>query len=205
MTHHRVGKALAGRGLVLFPAAAYIVHDGRYRLGYGSQSSRVLAAQGHAYLTSFVPWAGLACALGLGLFVARVARAAAGRGGARPERSFAGLWLVSWVGLLAVYSAQEWLEGILAPGHPGGINGIFGHGGSWAVAVSALAALVIAAALRVSDTVVRAVSRPVAGLPVIAAGNPPRPPARVFPARRSPLAGASAGRAPPAPGLAAFA
>ena len=43
--------------------------------------------------------------------------------------------------------AQEWLEGIFASGHPGGLAGIFGHGGWWAVVLSALAALGVAAVL----------------------------------------------------------
>ncbi len=76
---------------MLFPVAAFAVHQLRYELAYGSHSSAALAAQGHGYLDSMAPWLGVLVALGFGSFLTRLARAAGGRTELRPRRSFAGL------------------------------------------------------------------------------------------------------------------
>ena len=130
------------------------------------------------------------------VFLARVARAAAGRPDSRPERAFAALWALSSVGLLAAYSIQETLEGIFAAGHPGGFEGVFGHGGWWAVPLSALAGLAVAALLRLAAAVVSTVARSTS-LPRFAPVSLARPVVAALP-RRSALAGNSSGRAPPA-------
>jgi hypothetical protein len=197
MTHRSLRSALSGRGFMLFPAAAYAVHQGRYELAYGSQASQALAAQGHGYLDSLAPWLALLLALGLGTFLARVARAASGRGDERPRRSFTGLWLLTWASLIVAYSTQEWLEGMFAAGHPGGLEGIFGHGGWWAVILSALAGLVVAALLRAASAVVTAVSRVGIGRTAALPAASPQRAAQGFRVRRTPLADRSAGRAPP--------
>jgi hypothetical protein len=189
-------RALAGRGFVLFPAAAYAVHQLRFELGYGPGSNAALAAQGHGYLDSLAPWVGILLALGLGAFLARLVRAAAGASGMAPRRSFAKLAAVAWALLLAAYGVQEWLEGVFAAGHPAGLDGVFGHGGWWAVPLSGLAALVVAALLRFAEAVVEAVT-PVTR-PLFAHPGAPllRPIAATVPAI-SPLARRLAGRAPP--------
>ena len=189
-------RALAGRGFVLFPAAAYAVHQLRFELGYGSGSNAALAAQGHGYLDSLAPWVGVLLALGLGTFLVRLVRVAAGAPDTVPGRSFAKLATVAWVLLLAAYGVQEWLEGVFAAGHPAGVEGVVGHGGWWAVPLSGLAALVVAALLRFAEGVVDAVTpvtRPLfahAGAPIL------RPVTATLPAI-SPLARRLAGRAPP--------
>jgi hypothetical protein len=194
--HLSARRALAGRGFVLFPAAAYAVHQLRFELGYGAGSNAALAAQGHGYLDSLAPWVGILLALGLGSYLARLVRAAAGAPDVAPRRSFAKLAVVAWALLLAAYGVQEWLEGVFAAGHPAGLAGVTGHGGWWAIPLSALAALVVAALLRLAETVVEAVApatRPVlphAGAPLL------RPAAATVPAI-SPLARRFAGRAPP--------
>jgi hypothetical protein len=181
---------------VLFPAAAYAVHQLRFELGYGAGSNAALAAQGHGYLDSLAPWVGILLALGLGAFLARLVRAAAGAPDAAPRRSFARLAAVAWALLLAAYGVQEWLEGAFAAGHPAGLEGVLGHGGWWAVPLSGLAALVVAALLRFAEAVVEAVT-PVTR-PLVAHPGAPllRPIAATVPAI-SPLARRLAGRAPP--------
>jgi hypothetical protein len=198
MTHRSLRSALSGRGFMLFPAAAYAVHQGRYELAYGSQASQALAAQGHGYLDSLAPWVALMLALGFGVFLTRVARAAAGRGATEHQRPFVRLWLLTWACLLIAYSAQEWLEGIFAVGHPGGIEGIFGHGGSWAIFLSALAGLAVAALLRAAFALVSAISHraaPPTGDTSIGSLSPRLAPLVLI--RRAPLADRCAGRAPP--------
>src|SRR5262249_26306369 len=137
-------RALVGRGFVLFPAAAYAVHQLRFELGYGAGSNAALAAQGHGDLDSLAPWVGLLLGLGLGAVPAGVVRAAAGAPDVAPRRSLAKLAVVAWALLFAAYAAQEWLEGVFAAGHPAGLEGVFGHGGWWAVPLSGLAALAVA-------------------------------------------------------------
>jgi hypothetical protein len=203
MTHRSWQSVFAGRGFMLFPAAAFAVHQLRYELVYGDRTGQALTAQGHGYLNSLAPWAVLLVALGLGSFLARVARVAGGRPDAAPRRDFAGLWLLAWACLLSTYALQEWLEGTFVAGHPSGLAGVFGHGGWWAVVLSALAALVVAALLRAASAVVDVVSRLVAGRPALLGALFAIRPSRAVLPRRAPLAGKAAGRAPPGTRIAA--
>jgi hypothetical protein len=186
----------AGRGLLLLPAGALVVHQLRYTLAYGSQAHTALSNQGHAYLTSVSPWVAMLLAGGLGCFVARLARA---RRGAEPRsrtRSLARLWSATGGGLVAIYALQESLEGLLAQGHPGGLAGVFGHGGWWAIPAAAAVSLLIVLLLRAADTLVELAGRR-APTPRRARTLALRP-APLLLAVRAPLAYAAAGRAPPA-------
>jgi hypothetical protein len=134
--------------LGLMPAAAFAVHQLRYWLAYGERAGAVLERQGHAYLHSLVPWVVFLLALVVGIFLRALGRAFRGhRTVRRYTLSFATLWLLCTVSLIAIYVAQEALEALLATGHPAGIAGIFGYGGWWAVPASACVALVVAAVL----------------------------------------------------------
>ena len=183
-------------GLLLIPAAALVVHQARYTLAYGSRANAELAAQGHAYLYSVVPWTIFALGIGGSLFLRRVARAArTGKSGTFTRTSTAGLWSLTTLALLAIYAVQESLEGLEIAGHPGGVAGVVGHGGWWAVPAAAVVALGVVAILRLGRAVLCFASRLAtvgrtrgARLPV------PFSVALVAPA---PLALAAAGRAPP--------
>lgn len=174
----------SGRGIVLLPAAALLVHQLRYSLTYGSQASNELADTGHAYLGTAVPWIVMLTAVGVGIFAVRR------RVGA--QRSFAQRWAGGFVALFALFTLQETLEGLLATGHPGGLAGVFGHGGWWAVPVALVVALVLALLLRAADALARAPEAPVAR-PVAVLWAP----GAVVALRVRPLATAAAGRAPP--------
>jgi hypothetical protein len=205
MARRSMRSALAGRGFLLFPAAAFAVHQLRYRIGYGSQADQALSAQGHGYLESLAPWVVLLLALALGTFLARLARASAGRATTRARRSFGGLWSLTALSLVATYASQEALEGLFATGHPGGLAGIVGHGGWWAFALAVVAGFVVATLLRIAFVVVDVVARVTATRPSRTSTLFPRRPAAFLPGRLAPLAGASAGRAPPAACCAALA
>jgi hypothetical protein len=196
MSNGSVRSALAGRGFLLLPVAALGVHELRYRLAYGSRADSALAAQGHGYLDSLAPWLMLLLALALGTFLVRVAGVLAGRPDGTPRRSFAALWLLSAASLVAVYSVQELLEGIFAAGHPGGLAGIYGHGGWWSLAASVALGAVVAAVLRLAAVVVDVTARLAAVVRrwSVSAAIAPR---SVLLAPRPVLAGAAAGRAPP--------
>ncbi|MGN6169566.1 MAG: hypothetical protein ACTHQQ_15560 [Solirubrobacteraceae bacterium] len=132
--------------VALMPAAAFAVHQLRYWLAFGSQAGVELERQGHSYLHSVVPWIVLLIAVVVGAFLRALGRALGGqRSMPRRTVSFAGLWLLCSVTLVAIYASQEFLEGVLATGHQGGLAGIFGFGGWWSVPAAAAVGLVLAA------------------------------------------------------------
>lgn len=186
----QTARQASGRGVVLLPAAALLVHQLRYWLTYGSSASSQLADQGHAYLGAAVPWLVIVTAAGLAAFVTRLARSADS-----PRRRFGSVWGTTSAGLLAIYVLQELLEGLFATGHPGGLAGVFGHGGWWSVPAAVAVAFVMACLLRVTETLVRLVARRrPARVRTTSAVLRPRAGTRP---RLSPLASAAAGRAPP--------
>jgi hypothetical protein len=102
--------------------------------------------------------------------------------------------------LLAIFFVQELAEGLLASGHPAGLEGVFGGGGLWAVPSALLLGSLVAMSLWGADALVARLA---------AARQPsarPRPAARTHSSRVDfdliklpPLATLAAGRAPPPP------
>lgn len=145
--------------LAVMPAAAFAVHQLRYWLAFGGRATAELQAQGHSYLHSVAPWLVLLIAFSLGVFLRALGRAFGGQSSLpRYTVSFAALWLLCAVGLIAIYCAQEFLEGLLATGHPAGLMGIFGFGGWWAAPASLAVGLVLAALFHGSRWVLRELS-----------------------------------------------
>lgn len=209
------------RAAALMPAAVLTVHQLRFLFAFGGGSGQELEKEGHQYLSALAAPIAMSVAIVVGLFLAHLASAwrdgeegaRAGAPGARDVgtgraaatrpsawRGFARLALTTGAALLAIYSCQELLEGMLSSGHPGGFAGVFGDGGWWAVPLSLAFGVVIAAALRGARAAIRWAAgrhrRPKAlhGRPAPA----PRPRRLALP-RPVPLAGAAAGRAPPLP------
>jgi hypothetical protein len=188
------------RAAALMPAAVLTLHQLRYLLAYGGGTGQELEKEGHQYLSALAAPIAMSVAILVGLFLARLASAwragEAEEGG--PRRGFLRLMLTIAAALLAIYSCQELLEGMLSSGHPGGLEGVFGDGGWWAVPLSLACGLMIAAALRGVRAAIRwAATRH--GRPKASYGRPtpaPRPRRLALP-RPVPLAGAAAGRAPP--------
>ena len=194
----RIADGLAGRGFLLLPAVALLVHELRYALAYGEEADAALAAQGHGYVDSLAPWLVLLLGLAVGRFLVRVARAGAGQrrrpgGGA----AFGGLWAVTSLCLYAIFVVQELLEGLFSSGHPGGTAAVFAHGGWWAMVAAVGLGGVVAALLRLAEAVVELAARLAPSL------SQAQTAARVFRPRAlcarplRPLATAAAGRAPP--------
>ena len=131
--------------VALVPAAALAVHQLRYWLAFGGGASAELARQGHSYLHSVVPWIMLGVGLGVGAFLYGLGRALRGQtSGPRYTLSLGGLWLACALCLVAIYVAQESLEGLFAVGHPAGLAGILGTGGWWSIPAALCVGLVLA-------------------------------------------------------------
>ncbi len=190
------GRLPAGSGLLLIPAASLVVHQLRYTLAYGSRANAELAAQGHSYLYSLTPWFVFALGIGLALFLRRATQALrTGDAGVFSRLSSLTVWSLTWVGLVGIYAIQELLEELLASGHPGGVAGVFGHGGFWAVPVAAVVAAVITLSLRVARAVLRVAAE--ARLRLWPRALPSAVPVGSSLTAPAALARAYAGRAPP--------
>jgi hypothetical protein len=192
-------RGLARAGVL--PAAAIAVHQLRYLLAFGSTAGVELQRQGHSYLHSVAPWIVVALAWAAGAFLSALGRAMHGQTSVpRYGTSLVALWLICAASLVVIYSGQEYLEGLLATGHPAGLVGIFGYGGWWAVPAAVCVGLVLAALLHGA----RWVLREVAARHARTARAPRAPgvaltrPADLSLPRLAPLAMGWCGRGPPA-------
>ena len=184
----------------LMPAGAFAVHQLRYWLAFGNRAGLALAAQGHSYLHSLVPWIVLLIALACGAFLLTLGRALGG-GVSLPRYtlSFCTLWLLCAVCLVAVYVTQEFLEGLFVTGHPEGVAGIFGSGGWWSIPAALAVGIVLAAAFHGARRVLGAVAERHARRTTVTT----RPPAGARPRLQvplpalAPLADGWSGRGPP--------
>jgi hypothetical protein len=198
----RADRPAALRGLAraaVIPPAAFAVHQLRYLLAFGDGAGAELQRQGHAYLHSMVPWVVLLLGLAVGGFLSALGRALNGqRSLPRFGLSLLGLWLACALCLIAIYAAQELLEGMVLSGHPGGLAGIFGYGGWWALPAALCVGLVLAALLHGARWVLEEVAarcRPPARLRR-RRSSPSRLADLVAP-RLAPLAAGWCGRGPP--------
>lgn len=176
------------------------VHELRYIAGYGGSADDALAEQGHSYMSmALALTALLLLAAGLRLAVS-IVRASRGEAPAEHAPRFVSLWARAGAALACIYVLQEGFEGSYSPGHPGGLVGIFGHGGWTAMVFAALVGAVIAAVTCIAHDAVVLVARRAARRRVRPAPAPilSRPARRACPRLRSDvLAWNLAGRAPP--------
>lgn len=180
-----------------FPAAVLAVHQLCYLLAYGSRASSELAAHGDHYMAVAARLAAALVALAFGLGVSRLL--AVRRGDSKPMLAGVPVWLV-WLGatvaLLAGFCALETLEIVFEPHHAGGVVGMFGHEGSWALpaaaCVGALMTLLVCGG-RALLAIVRRGSR----TRHVRSARTRWPRAAVRAAAAAPMATCAAGRAPP--------
>jgi hypothetical protein len=121
------------RAFALVAGAAYAVHQLRYLLAYGGGSGGQLSVQAHGYLALVLPLLAVFGLVALAAFVASLVEA--GRREPEPDCLPGGgtLWVRSAGLLFALYSVQEWFEGLVGHGHESGLGAIFAHGGWWAI------------------------------------------------------------------------
>lgn len=185
------------RATALIAVGWWAVHQLRYLIAFGGDAGGVLHHEGHAYLEPVGP--------ALTTLLAFVAARAVVRAAAVPRhrsvrsQRLVVVWPVCAAALLALYTAQETVEGVVAAGHPGGLAGVFGHGGWIALPLAIVAGLAIAVALRVSRQLQLGAAEALGGLsdalprPLAAVPSPATYVAVPAPA----LARQGAGRAPP--------
>jgi hypothetical protein len=180
------------RSCALLAAGALALHQLRYMLAYGHDAGHALREQGHAYLAPVTAVVVTIVVIALATGLHHLAAAAP----ARPGRRLPWLWPWATGALLAVFAAQESIEGALTPGHPGGLAALVGHGGWVAVPLAAAIGLVVALMLRGVPPVTYPVARRLAraAVPRAPLVLPVRP---APPLRRYPALATAAGRAPP--------
>jgi hypothetical protein len=186
------------RAGALLVSAALALHELRYLVAYGQHSQASLAEQGHAYLGLAHAFAGTLLALAAASFLVRVARARrTGVSEAAPPR-FAALWAGAAVALVAIYSSQELLEGLVASGHPAGLAALTAHDGLVVLPLATVLGAAVALGLRGAGAVLDAAARPARARRSRRIFVPSASSAVLPPPGASVLARHLAGRAPPA-------
>jgi hypothetical protein len=139
-------------------------------------------------------------AIALGVFLRALGRAFGGkRSLVGYTTSFAALWLVSAICLVAIYLAQELVEGLLVSGHPAGLAGILGAGGWWSIPAALAVGLVLASLFHgarwaLHDVASRRAQCATVPRPRAALARAPR---ELLVAHPAPLADGWSGRGPP--------
>jgi len=142
------------RAAALISVGAIGVHDLRYLIAYRSSAPHELSVQGHGYLRFVTPLVVGVLVLALADFAGRLLR----RSDQRSLPSTRRLWALIAAALVFIYACQEWVEGMVAEGHPGGLSGVFGGGGWLAVPLALAVGLLIALALRDAEAAVGSVA-----------------------------------------------
>lgn len=171
------------------------MHQLRYLAAYGGDTGAALGAQGHSYLAVVMPLLVILVASAvLGTLVAAAVASAQA-----PRRRTAG-WLFCAAALIAVFVAQETVEGMLAAAHPAGVAGVLGHGGWIAVPIALAVGRVVSYLLGGLDAVEHMLGRrEIASRRRAPSALTPGATAALAPLAGRPLAFGLARRPPPAP------
>jgi hypothetical protein len=132
------------RAAALISVGALAVHDLRYLIAYRGGAAHELSVTGHGYLKGATPLVVGVLVLALANFAVRLLL-----GSAEPKLpSLQRMWTFFSGLLVTIYFCQEWIEGMVARGHPGGVTGVLGQGGWVALPLACAIGLLIALALR---------------------------------------------------------
>jgi hypothetical protein len=119
---------------------AFALHQLRYLIAFGGSSSAELAQEGHGYMSDLLP------PVAVLVLAAGVATLIRGTEGSSSVRTPLAHRVAGFAGaLLAIFFAQESLEGLIVAGHPAGAGAVLANGGWLALplagVIGALAAL----------------------------------------------------------------
>jgi hypothetical protein len=199
--------AIAGLALLLSHNAVYLV-----QVGPGAPFVAALRDAGHGYwgaasaALAVVGFVAIAIAL-VRLWILRRRALDIGARAIRAEGGFGGRWLAAWVRLLAVvavgFLVQENVEHFIGHNHAPGLGALVGPEYPLALpilaVISAAGALALAALHQAEHILLESIAVALRR----ATTRPPRailrPPLRIAVPAAAPMAGASAGRAPPPP------
>ncbi len=187
-TAHRVRLA------AILALGAFAVHQLRFLIALGGSSSGDLAQQSHRYMSDLLP------PIAVLVLAAAVATLIRGTEGAAPTRAALSRRVTVFTGaLLAIFTGQELLEGLLA-GHPAEMGSVFGHGGWIALPLALVIGLASALIARALEGIERAIA--VVHATLSRRSRPPAVRGRALPARgprlaSAPLAFGIARRPPP--------
>ena len=132
------------------------VHDLRYVIAYHGSAAHELSATGHGYLKGVTPLLVGVLVLALANFAVRLLLRSA-----EPKLpSLRRMWAVITLVLVTIYVCQEWIEGMVASGHPAGVAGVLGEGGWVAVPLAIGIGLLIALALRGAERAIALAAAP---------------------------------------------
>jgi hypothetical protein len=189
----------ATRASALLALGALAVHELRYVVAYGGHAQSAMATQGHGYLGELAP---ALVVLALSALCGRLAAASLGRqvavGASRPVGRSATAFAAA---LMAIFAAQELVEGALFAGHAAGVAAVLGSGGWVALPLALGFGLLAALADRLLAGTERILVRRAAKrrrLPRPNLGRGLRPGTSLRIVAPAPLALGSALRAPPA-------
>lgn len=144
------------RAAALISVGALGVHDLRYLIAYHGSAAHELSTTGHGYLKGVTPLVVGALVLVLANFAVRLLL-----GSAEPKLpSLQRMWAFISAALVAIYICQEWIEGMVAAGHPAGVAGVMGQGGWVAVPLAVGIGLLIALALRGAERAIALAAAP---------------------------------------------
>src|SRR5215213_1108970 len=144
------------RVAILIAIGGCLVHELRYSIAFGSDAAVHLEAHGHQHLDFTGPLMAGAVAVIAASWIASLRRPI--RDSERPPPGWP-VWLRTSVALIVLYCLQEIGEGLLAPGHPNVLAGVFDHGGWIALPLSVLVGAWITLALRGARAARAAVGR----------------------------------------------
>src|SRR5215212_6094385 len=147
------------RAAALLSLSACLLHELRYALPGGGHATGAPADHGHGYLELLAPAVALLLCLALGSWISGLVRAARTAVGEPEPGHQLRAWLCASTSLLAIFAAQETLEGAFAHGHPSGIAAIAGDGGWVAVPLAVVLGALVVLVLRGARAATRAAAR----------------------------------------------
>src|SRR5882724_7174692 len=137
----------------LLALGAFALHQLRYLIAFGGSSSTELAQQGHGYMSE------LLAPIAVLVLAGTVATLLRGTEGASSSRAPLARRAAVFAGaLLAIFAGQEFLEGLIAAGHPAGPPAVIAAAGWIAMPLALAIGTLLAVVARLLEGVEQAIA-----------------------------------------------